>query len=106
MLNDLFGKSEHDLEGYQFKKTFESTPRAQLIDVRTPGELASGTIGKPINIDFMSRDFDAKIRKLGTDKTYFVFCRSGARSAAAARKMKQAGFTAYNLVGGINSWPR
>ncbi|MDO3643802.1 rhodanese-like domain-containing protein [Mucilaginibacter sp. L3T2-6] len=106
MLKDFFGKSEHDLEGHQFKKAFESISKAQLIDVRTPAEVTSGTIGKAINIDFMSRDFDAKIQKLEADKTYFVFCRSGTRSATAVRKMKQAGFTAYNLVGGINSWPR
>lgn len=106
MLNSFFSKSEFDLDGYHFKKTFEETANTQLIDVRTPAEVASGTIGKAINIDFMSGDFGAKIKKLNPDKTYFVFCRSGGRSAGAVKQMQGAGLRAYNLVGGIGAWPK
>ena len=36
---------------------------------------------------------------------YFVYCRSGARSAQACQLMSQLGFTStYNLLGGILEW--
>ena len=105
-LNSFFSKSESDLDGYHFKKMFEATPKAQLMDVRTFNEVMSGTIGRALNIDFMSNDFGTKIQKLDIDKTYFVFCRSGGRSAAAVKQMQRHGLKAYNLVGGINAWPR
>ena len=106
MLNSFFSNSEHDLNGHDFKHTYEQTAKAQLIDVRTRAEVASGTIVKAINIDVMSVDFATRIKKLNPDNTYFVFCRSGARSANAVKQLRAAGFIAYNLVGGIGSWPR
>ena len=34
----------------------------------------------------------------------FVYCLSGGRSAQAANKLKQMGFTEVNNIGGINSY--
>ncbi|HTK20563.1 MAG TPA: rhodanese-like domain-containing protein [Mucilaginibacter sp.] len=106
MLSSFFSKSENDLEGYHFKKLFESTPGAQLVDVRTSAEVASGALPKSINIDFMSADFESRVKKLSPNKTYFVYCRSGGRSSGAVKQMKKHGLRAYNLVGGIGAWPK
>jgi len=76
---------------------------ALIIDVRTPGEINQGFIsGTKIFADISSSDFDHSIQKLDTSRTYIVYCRSGARSRAAADKMLAMGFShLYNLKGGI-----
>lgn len=94
-----------DLSGEEFKKKFESTPGAVLVDVRTPGEYRSGTIQGARNIDFLSPDFKNEFLKLDKNKSYFLFCRSGNRSGQACRMLAKEGYKVYNLDGGIGKWP-
>ena len=54
----------------------------------------------------MSPSFSTEIEKLDPAKTYFVFCRSGARSGMAAKMMSKLGLKVINLRGGIATWPR
>jgi rhodanese-related sulfurtransferase len=77
-----------------------------VIDVRTPEETAQGVIkGAVVFADVNAPDFAAKIAALDTNKTYLVYCRSGARSSNAAQYMISKGFTkVYNLKGGISNW--
>ncbi len=97
--------SLEDVKPAQFKALLESTPDAQLVDVRTPGEYANGTIENAQNIDFNAADFEEKIRALDKDKPVFLFCQAGSRSAKACAKMQEMGFTElYNLKGGYTSW--
>ena len=47
----------------------------------------------------------AGLEGLDPSKAYFVYCRSGARSARACQIMGQMGFaTTFNLLGGILEW--
>lgn len=105
MFNSFFKKNENDLDGYHFRKNFQNTDNAILVDVRTRDEYNSGTILGSINIDFLGADFQAKIKQLDPDKSYFLFCRSGNRSGSAAKVMEGLGLKSYNLVGGIGAWP-
>ena len=76
-----------------------------LIDVRTPGEYAAGFIEGAINIDFYEPSFASEIGALDRDERYFVYCRSGNRSASTMDLMEQLGFTdVHHLDGGINDW--
>ncbi len=79
---------------------------AIVIDVRTPGEVASGYItGATVFADINGSDFEAQMSKLDKNKTYIVYCRSGARSSSASDYMVKNGFTnVYNLSGGISNW--
>ena len=106
MFANLFAKKETDLDGSAFKEQFTNTKNAVLLDVRTPGEFAGGTISGAENMDVMSSDFKSRLKKLSSQKTYFVFCRSGNRSAGAVSLLEEQGFKAFNLVGGISAWPR
>jgi rhodanese-related sulfurtransferase len=105
MFNFFSSKTEMDLSGEEFKKKFESTPGAVLVDVRTPGEYRSGTIQGARNIDFLSPDFKNDFLKLDKNKSYFLFCRSGNRSGQACRMLAKEGYKVYNLDGGIGEWP-
>ncbi len=78
---------------------------AKIIDVRTAGEFADeaypGAVNIPLNI------LPSKLEELGPkDKPIILYCASGARSAQAARLLKQAGFTDAMNAGGIDDMPR
>ena len=77
-----------------------------ILDVRTAEEFESGYIEGALNIDIRGgADFFASIEALDKSKSYFVYCRSGARSGKACQLMSQLGFSAvYNLEGGVLAW--
>ncbi|WP_338038988.1 rhodanese-like domain-containing protein [Maribacter litopenaei] len=83
-----------------------SGKKVQLVDVRTPAEYNGGHIKKAINIDFFNAShFKNAFEKLDKNQPVYVYCRSGARSQKAARKLVGMGFTEiYDLRGGYNSW--
>jgi phage shock protein E len=78
---------------------------AKIIDVRSPGEFADeaypGAVNIPLNV------LPAKVAELGPkDNPIVLYCASGARSASAARFLKQEGFTDVVNAGGIDDMPR
>tara|TARA_R110000868_G_scaffold26102_6_gene101027 strand:- start:656 stop:964 length:309 start_codon:yes stop_codon:yes gene_type:complete len=95
-----------DLDANTFREKIKSDETAVIIDVRTPEEEVEGTINGALNINLMESSFPAKIMDLDKSKTYYVYCRSGGRSATACQFMEKNGLTAYNLKGGIQAWNR
>jgi rhodanese-related sulfurtransferase len=88
-----------------FKEKMNGLEEYHLIDVRTPGEVAQGTIASSTNIDFNSANFAAELGKLDKSKPLMLFCRSGSRSARASKVAMDLGFTEiYDLRGGFMSW--
>ncbi|MGO4904151.1 rhodanese-like domain-containing protein [Flavobacterium sp. W20_MBD1_R3] len=85
---------------------FEADENAVILDVRTAEEFSEGFIANAINIDIHSgQDFVNEIETLDKNKKYYVYCRSGMRSAKACEIMNQLGFeNTYNLIGGITEW--
>lgn len=110
-LSSLFGGSSLDpnkfevLDKNSFKKAIHNK-KVQLVDVRTPREYNSGHIGKALNIDlFQSASFKPSFEKLDKSKPVYLYCRSGARSRKAARKILDMGFQkVYDLKGGYMQW--
>lgn len=83
----------------------ESGKADQLIDVRTPEEFFEGHLKNAQNICVSEDDFEDKIRLLDKSKPVYIYCRSGARSADAANKLEEMGFTKiYDMQGGIQLW--
>ncbi|MDP2189197.1 MAG: rhodanese-like domain-containing protein [Sphingobacteriaceae bacterium] len=108
MLNffkNLFKKNYESLSAADFKAGLAKDPKAVLLDVRSPGEFAGDKIKGAKNINVSSADFGKKVAALDKSKTYYVYCRSGARSGMACNHMAAQGFQVYNLSGGIMSWP-
>jgi rhodanese-related sulfurtransferase len=76
-----------------------------VLDVRTPGEYASGHLEGAQMIDVTQPDFEKKIQTLDKNATYLVYCRSGARSSTACSIMTKNGFKkVVNLTNGISGW--
>lgn len=79
----------------------------QLIDVRTPEEYTQGYIKDAKNVNFFDSDFLDQMASFNKQTPLYVYCKSGRRSASAAIKLKELGFTkVYDLEGGILNWQK
>ncbi|MCX7024286.1 MAG: rhodanese-like domain-containing protein [Spirochaetes bacterium] len=77
---------------------------AKIIDVRTADEFADEAYPGAVNIPLGV--LSAHVGELGPkDKPIVIYCASGARSASAARILKQAGFTDVVNAGGLDDMP-
>ncbi|MEU3092155.1 rhodanese-like domain-containing protein [Streptomyces massasporeus] len=76
-----------------------------VIDVRTPGEYASGHLPGAHNIPL--DDLDAALPSLSAAVErgeLLVVCASGARSATACERLADQGINAATLTGGTTTW--
>lgn len=86
-------------------QTLLKMDEVQLVDVRTPEEYQEGFIANAQNIDYLSPEFDKKIKKLDKQKPVILYCRSGKRSSKSSKILLKAGFVKiYNLKGGFLKW--
>lgn len=93
-----------EIANAEAQSLIESGADYYVLDVRTPGEYASSHIPNVMHLDVQSPDFADKVTELPKDKPYLVYCRSGARSAAATKYMTSIGYDATNVMGGIMAW--
>jgi rhodanese-related sulfurtransferase len=76
-----------------------------VIDVRTPGEYASGHLPGAHNIPLDDLDRALPTLKTAADRgNLLVVCASGARSAQAGHRLAEHGVTAATLTGGTSAW--
>lgn len=71
-----------------------------IVDVRTPGEYATGHLEGAVNIDFQSPSFDDAVAELDPDVDYVAYCQSGNRSSQAVAVMVAADLAVQD-AGGI-----
>jgi len=73
-----------------------------IIDVREPGEFALGHIEGAINIPLgVLRD---RMEELPRDREILCYCAVGQRSYYASRALRQNGFKARNISGGMRTY--
>ena len=78
---------------------------AVILDVRQPDEYAAGHLADAVNLDWLNpSEFSEGMARLDKDRTYYIYCRSGRRSNAAASKMKREGFRVFDMKGGYLQW--
>jgi rhodanese-related sulfurtransferase len=97
-----------ELNVREFKSLKDNRPNAVILDVRTTDELKQeGMIPDAIQIDYFAKTFEHQIQALDKEKTYLLYCASGARSGETLELMKKAGFKeAYNLKTGFDGWKK
>ena len=77
---------------------------ALLIDVRSEMEFNSGHIDGAILMPVESINKSVAESKINSKETVvIVYCRSGARSASAAKTLTNLGYTVYDL-GAMSNW--
>lgn len=99
-----FGKqtTAHEIDALTLKSMLDDG-RALVVDVREPGEFATGHIAGAINLP-LSR-FDPASLPASGDKTLVLNCAGGRRSATAlARCAAARGDVNTHLSGGIAAW--
>jgi rhodanese-related sulfurtransferase len=75
----------------------------QLLDVRSQGEFSGGRLSGSKNLPL--GDLGRRMAELSKDQPLIVYCRSGARSSAALKQLRGAGFVqAKHMQGGILAW--
>ena len=81
----------------------EQTPHF-LLDVRQPEEYATAKIEGALLIPLA--ELPGRLAELPKDLPLVVMCHHGMRSAHAVHHLREAGFDALNLSGGIDAWSR
>ena len=95
-----------DLDQTSWEKKASKDKKGIVLDVRTPEEFKNSRIPNSVNIDFYNpQNFMLEIEKLDKDNNYYIYCRTGVRSANSCTLMKELGFkNTFNLIGGIVEW--
>ena len=88
----------------QAKARMEENPDLILLDVRTQEEFEQGHIPGAVCLpnEMIAADMPFPFAK---DTELLLYCRSGRRSADAAKKLRDMGFTNVFDFGGIIDWP-
>ncbi len=73
-----------------------------VLDVRTPVEVAAGTIPGAINVPL--QELRDRMHELPKDKELLISCQVGLRGYLACRALKQKGFRCKNLTGGYKTF--
>ena len=73
-----------------------------LLDVRQPEEFATAKIEGGVLIPL--NELPGRLAELPKDLPLVVMCHHGMRSAHAVHHLREAGFDAHNLTGGIDAW--
>lgn len=90
------------------KKLMKDDSTLVILDVRTPAELV-GPLGKIDNvINIPIQQLDQRIGELEKykDREIAVICRSGNRSNTGTRILRENGFNAKNVLGGMIEFNR
>ena len=95
-----------NLTQQDWTEQLENDENAVVLDVRTEDECSDGIITNAFMIDINKGQFFInEIETLDKSKNYYVYCRSGVRSAKACDIMNELGFeNTYNLLGGFMQW--
>jgi len=100
-----FGKVA-EIEAVDLKTRLDRGEPLQLIDVRSAGEFAAGHIVGAINVPI--DQLRSRLPELALDpaRPVVAICFSAHRSPPAVRVLRQAGFAAQQLRGGMIAWQR
>ncbi|MCX2183909.1 rhodanese-like domain-containing protein [Streptomyces sp. SKN60] len=80
-------------------------PELHVVDVRTPGEFASGHVPGAVNVPLeLVKGSLAELRSAAESGRLLLVCASGARSEQVAAVLASHGIAAASLTGGTRAW--
>ena len=93
------------LSAEEAKARLDSGDPLVLLDVRTREEFDSGHISGALCLPVESIGSEAPAELPDRNAEILIYCRSGRRSAEAAKKLTKLGYTNVCDFGGIQDWP-
>jgi rhodanese-related sulfurtransferase len=84
------------------KEAFEQRDSFRFLDVRENFEFDGGHVADSIHLPLMQ--LPQALDSLDKEAKWVVVCHIGQRSEMAARFLKQNGYDAQNLEGGLEAW--
>ena len=76
---------------------------ATVVDVRSEAEFRGGGYRGAINVPLQV--LATRLDRIPKDRPVVVYCRSGSRSAMAARMLRKAGYADVSNAGGLHHLP-
>ncbi len=106
LFSQCIAQTKNDLSAKDFQAEMTKSKDAVILDVREQDEAnVMGAIKNSLRIDFYKSDFETQLSQLDPNKTYFVYCAGGVRSAKTCKILNDKGFkNVYNLKGGFSAW--
>jgi rhodanese-related sulfurtransferase len=89
----------------ELKAAVDAAKEPLVLDVREEHELAIAGFPMPV-VHIPLGGLPQRFEELPKGRQIVCACRSGARSAHAAQFLRQRGYDAVNLEGGILAWSR
>lgn len=75
---------------------------AVVLDVREDFELARARVAGVLHIPM--REIPVRLEEIPKGKPVLVLCHHGARSSMVAKWLRESGWDAFNVAGGIDAW--
>lgn len=93
-----------EIHPQQLQEQLQTKRKPQLLDVRTGAEYEQGHIKGARSVPI--HRLRGQIDTLGLDpkRPVIAICKTAHRSVPAVRLLRQRGFDAYQLEGGMNAW--
>ena len=86
----------------ELKARIDRKEKFVLLDVREPKEYALAKIGGSTLIPLGA--LPDRLGELDKSAKLIVHCKAGGRSATAVKLLREKGYDAVNVAGGINAW--
>jgi adenylyltransferase/sulfurtransferase len=97
--DDAESAPEEDADEVDADTLDDALRTAVLLDVREPHEAVLGLVEGAVHVP--ASQLEARLHELDTANTYVVACRIGQNSLWAVRRLRDAGFRARHLRGGL-----
>jgi phage shock protein E len=97
----MFFGPKVDLTPQAFREALDQDG-GKVVDCRTAGEASGGMIPGAVNVDWLAGEMQQASASWDKNEPIYCYCRSGARSGAAAQFLKQQGFNRVYNIGGYS----
>jgi rhodanese-related sulfurtransferase len=91
-----------DVSVAELAAILEADPTTPVIDVRNPDEYAAGRV--PGAVLMPLHTVPVRVQDIPRDRTVYLVCQSGGRSAQGTAWLAQQGYDVVNVLGGTQAW--
>jgi rhodanese-related sulfurtransferase len=102
LLSSLFGPPLPSLNALELNEKLKNGEQAVVIDVRQPEEYREGHIAGSKLIPL--GELNKRMKELPKNKEIICVCASGSRSRSATKFLIDAGYSAFDMNGGMYMW--